>query len=244
MCKRKVFQADRTTKVKARRWECVQLFLEWWGHWGWSERRKGRLVEEKMAAQWGGGGSDGSGWFSSLAFTLCEMGATSGVWAQNWHCLCFNRFILAASWKWTTREVRIEAGGKLVERGPVDSNSGGTGEEWSDRFMLGLFWSESNRISWCTAWREKGERRISPRLLAASSSHWKSTFTITWDEKGCGYKKAFGERGWTYFGQTDFERSVPSGLAMQVVGQAILECGREVWLEFTLEASRRLSGLA
>lgn len=33
-------------------------------------------------------------------------------------------------------------------------------------------------------------------------------------------------------------------VTLQAVGQVILECGREVWLEFALKASGRLSGLA
>lgn len=159
MCKRKVFQADRTIKVKARRWECVRLILEFWGQWGWSERREGGLVEEKKCSGECCGEVEGGmdqGWLCFLAFILCEMGATIGVWTQN--DTCSNRFILAVGWKQTTGEVWIEAGGKLVERDHVGSNSGGAGEECSVRFMLGLFWSESNRISWLTAWREEGEK--------------------------------------------------------------------------------------
>lgn len=102
------------------------------------------------------------GWLSFLAFILCEMGATIEVWTQNE--TCSNRFLLAVSWKQITGEVWIEAGGKLVERDHVGSNSGGAGEECSVRFRLPLFWSESNRISRRTAWREKRERRKAPRL--------------------------------------------------------------------------------
>lgn len=46
--------------------------------------------------------------------------------------LCFNKFILAASWEQITVEVRIEAGRKLRERGHIGSKSGNAGEEWSD----------------------------------------------------------------------------------------------------------------
>lgn len=35
--------------------------------------------------------------------------------------------------------VYVEAEGKFVERGHIGSDSGGADEEWSVRFMLGLF---------------------------------------------------------------------------------------------------------
>lgn len=64
MCKRKVFQAQGTTKAKARRWGYAQLFLKLLGgQWGWSERTKWRVVEE-CGVKWDvlrrGGWRDGS----------------------------------------------------------------------------------------------------------------------------------------------------------------------------------------
>lgn len=97
-----------------------------------------------MVGQWGvlweGRGRDGSRMLSFLLSLGVKWGSLQKFELRSdTNILCFNKFILAASWEQITVEVRIEAGRKLRERGHIGSKSGRAGEEWSVRFMLGLF---------------------------------------------------------------------------------------------------------
>lgn len=81
MCTRSVFQAEGMANVRALRQECSQgLFLELLGgQWGWSSAGKYRISSREMVP-WGGGGKDGSRAAQGfLAFTLSEMGSTTGA---------------------------------------------------------------------------------------------------------------------------------------------------------------------